>query len=217
MSGSITGRTEIRTHPDSRIGWAGSRHDNISTLTNPESNHIRNVWLHRHKVVGNNRHIKAVNSKTLNTLSATVDKPQSMFLSGSELELGKAGIRRALLGFIGELSAVEAHLAVDQVAVGKRGKWTGRRGHHSLDNLFVGLVIPVAEEDWSNVDIVCYLGWAVDDHRARKTGRVLGAIVRVVPRCAVKIRKELIGHTRSRSNRALVYGRNTVVPRGLLL
>ena len=121
MIGSITGRTKIRTHPNSRIWWAGSRHDNIGTLANPESNHVSNVWLDGHKVVGNNRHIKAVNSETLNTLSAAIDKPQSMLLSGLELELGKAGIRRALLGFVGELGAVEAHLAVDQVAVGKRG------------------------------------------------------------------------------------------------
>lgn len=57
----------------------------------------------------------------------------------------------------------------------------------------------------------------MDDHSSRETGRVLGAVMRVIPGCTIKIRKELIGHARSRSNGTLVNGRNAIVPRSSLL
>lgn len=57
----------------------------------------------------------------------------------------------------------------------------------------------------------------MDDHSSCETGRVLSAVMRVIPGCTIKIRKELIGHARSRSNRALVNSRNAIVPRSSLL
>lgn len=186
-------------------------------MTNTESDHIGGVWYDRYKIVGKYRHVVAVNSETLNSLSAAVDEPKSVSLPGVEFELGKAGIRRALLAFVRELGAVEAHLAVDQVAVREWGKRVRGRGHDFFDNLFVCLVIPIAEENWSDVVVILYLTWTVDDHSACDTGRVLSAIVRVIPRCAVNIRKEGIGHALSRGNRALGDSRNAVVPRSSLL
>lgn len=85
--GSIAFRTEIRAHPDGRVGWACSRHNDIGTLANTESDHIGSVWLHRNKIVGNDCHVKAINGETLNTFGAAVDKPKSVLLTRLELEL----------------------------------------------------------------------------------------------------------------------------------
>ena len=134
-----------------------------------------------------------------------------------ELELGKAGIRRALLGFVRKLRAGEAHLAVDQIAVRIRRKEVRGRGHDFLDNLFVRLMIPVAEHDRSDVVVIRCLAWAVDDHGSCDTSRVLSAVVGMVPRCSVNIREEGIGHASSRGNRALINSRNAIVPRRSLL
>ena len=91
--GGIARRTEIRAHPNGRVRWACSRHNDIGTLTNTESDHGGSVWLDRHKIVGNNRHVEAINSETLNAFGAAVDKPKSVLLAGLELELGKTGVR----------------------------------------------------------------------------------------------------------------------------
>ena len=92
MSG-VARRTEIGAHPNGRVGWACSRHNDIGTLTNTESDHRGRVWLDRHEIVGNNRHVEAINSETLNAFGAAVDKPKSVLLAGLELELGKTGVR----------------------------------------------------------------------------------------------------------------------------
>ena len=92
VMGGIAGRTEIRAHPNGRVGWACSRHNDIGTLTNTESDHVGSVWLNRHKIVGNNRHVEAINSEPLNTFSAGVDKPKPVLLAGLKLELGKTRV-----------------------------------------------------------------------------------------------------------------------------
>ena len=73
-------------------------------------------------------------------------------------------------------------------------------------------MVPIAEQDWSHINIIRCLSWTVDDHSSCETGRVLSTVMRVIPRCTVKVRKELVGHTRSRSDRALINSRNTIVP-----
>ena len=78
-------------------------------------------------------------------------------------------------------------------------------------------MIPIAEQDWSNVNIIRCLSWTVDDHRSCETGRVLCTVMGVIPRCTVKVCKEGIGHARSRSDRALINSRNAIVPRSSLL
>ena len=93
VMGGITRGTEIRPHPNGRVGWACSRHNDIGSLTNTESDHISNVWLNRHKIVCNDRHIEAINGETLDTFGTAVDEPESVLLAGVELELGKTGIR----------------------------------------------------------------------------------------------------------------------------
>ena len=118
--GGIAGWAEIGAHPDGRGGWTCSRYDDIGTLPDTKSDHLSNIWLNGHKVVSNDCHVKAINRETLNTLRAAVDKPESVLLAGLELEFRKAGIRCALLGFVLKLGAVEAHLAIDQVAVRER-------------------------------------------------------------------------------------------------
>ena len=57
----------------------------------------------------------------------------------------------------------------------------------------------------------------MDDHSSCETGRVLSSVMGVIPRCTVKVRKEGIGHTRPRSDRALIDSRNAIVPRTALL
>ena len=78
-------------------------------------------------------------------------------------------------------------------------------------------MIPIAEYDGSDVDVIFYLTWTVNNHSSCDTGRVLSAVVGVIPRCAVDIGKERIGHACSRGNRALIDSRNTIVPRSSLL
>ena len=92
MMRSIACRTEIRAHPNRRVGWAGSRHDNIATLTNTQSDHVSSIWLDRHKIVGNDCHIEPIDGETLNAFSTAVDKPESMLLAGLELEFRKTGV-----------------------------------------------------------------------------------------------------------------------------
>ena len=159
----------------------------------------------------------AINGETLNAFSAAVDEPKSVPLAGVKLEFGNAGIRCALLGFVRELSAIKAHLAINQVAIRKRRKRIRGRSHDFVDDLLVCLMIPVAEEDWSDVVLIRFLAWTVDDHSSSDTGRVLSAVVRVIPRCTINIRKKGIGHACSRGDRALIDSRNTVKPRASLL
>ncbi len=217
MIGGVTSRTEIRTHPDRRIGWACSRHDDIGTLTNTQSDHVCCIWNDGYEIISDNGHVEAINGETLNAFSAAVDEPEPVLLAGLELEFRKAGIRCALLSLVCELSTVEAHFAVDQIAVRERGTWIRRRGHDFLDDLFVRLVVPIAEHDWSNVNVICCLGWTVNDHRSCETGRVLSAIMGVIPRCTENIRKEGIGHACSWGDGALVDSRHAIVPRRSLL
>ena len=91
--GSIASRTEIGAHPDGRVGWTCSRHNDIGTLTNTESDHSGGVWLDGHKIVGNNCHVEAINRETLNAFGAAVDEPESVPLAGLELELRKTSVR----------------------------------------------------------------------------------------------------------------------------
>ena len=89
---SIIARAEIRTHPEGRVGCASSRHDDITTLTNSESDHVGSVGHNRHKIVGKNGHIMAINGEILDAFSAGIDKPKSVRLARMELKLGKTGI-----------------------------------------------------------------------------------------------------------------------------
>ena len=181
MMRSIASRTEVRTHPNRRVGWAGSRHDDIATLANTESDHVCSIWLDGHKIVGNDCHIEAINGETLNAFGAAVDEPKSVLLAGLKLEFSKTGVRGALLSFICEFCAIEAHLAVNQVRVRERTSRVRRRGHELLNDLFVWFVIPVAEHNRSNIDIICCLRGTVNDHSSCDTGRVLSAVVGVIP------------------------------------
>lgn len=194
MTGGIAGRTEIRTHPEGRVGCPSSLYKDISALTNTESDHVGVVWHDRHKIVGEDCHVVVINGETLDAFSAAVDEPESVRLAGLKFELGEAGIRRALLGFVGELRAVEAHLAIDQVAIRKRGKRIRRRGHDLVDDRFVWQMKPIAEHDRTYIDVIFHLTWTVDDHRSCDSGRVLSTVVGVPPRCAINVRKEGIGH-----------------------
>lgn len=169
-------------------------HEDIASLTNTKGDHIGGVWHDGHKIVRKDSHVVAIDGETLNAFSTMINEPKPVRLAGLELELGKTRIRCALLAFVGELGAVEAHLAVDQVAIGKRGKRVRGGSHDFLNKLFVRWVKPIAEHDWSDVDVVCDLTWAVDDHRSCDTSRVLSAVMGVIPRRAKDIRKEGIGH-----------------------
>ena len=113
VSRSRTVTTYVRTHPDRRVRCASRRHNDIGTLTNTKSDHIGRIRLHRHEIIGDDRHVEAVNGETLDSFSAIVDEPKSVLLAGVELELGKASIRCTLLSFVCELRAVKAHLSVD--------------------------------------------------------------------------------------------------------
>ena len=92
VSRSRTVTTYIRTHPNRRVRCASRGHNDIGTLTNTESDDVGRIWLDRHKVVGDNRHVETINGETLNGFSTVINEPKSMLLAGVELEFGKAGV-----------------------------------------------------------------------------------------------------------------------------
>lgn len=78
-------------------------------------------------------------------------------------------------------------------------------------------MVPIAEHDWADIDVVLDLRGTVDNHRSSKTSGILSAVVRMIPGCTIKIREERVGETFPRRNRALLNSWNTIEPGGLLL
>ena len=75
LIGKIAIGAEIGAHPVGGRRRSHGLHNDIATLTDAEGHDIGSVRLDRHKVVGNDCHIVAVDGEALNTLSAAVDEP----------------------------------------------------------------------------------------------------------------------------------------------
>lgn len=120
-----TSGTDIRTHPN-RIGrLSSSLNNDICSLTDANTQHIRLVGLDGHKVVCDDFHLHAVNGKALEALTADIHNAQKVFLPLAETKLGI--LRRfAICRFGGGIGAVAVvgHAAVDEVVVGEGlGRW----------------------------------------------------------------------------------------------
>lgn len=86
-------RSETRPN---RTRWAAAGlNDDIYALTDAESYQIRDIWLYRHKVVGDHCHVVSIDTKEQDTLASVVNETHEMLCPRPEPEFGKAGIRRA--------------------------------------------------------------------------------------------------------------------------
>ena len=122
-------------------------YNNITALTDTESDYTSGIWLNGDKIVCNDSEVVTVNGEFLHALSGCVDESQSILLARSEIKLGNTSIwcasERSVLAWV-------VHLAIDQVVV--------REGnvaiHGIINNAEIILVIPIREYDGSNVFIV---------------------------------------------------------------
>ena len=158
-----------------------------------------------------------INGEVYNALGAGVNDSQKMSLSGLETELRETSESRALmwLRVKRQQAAVVVHLAVDQSVVGFDDLLVGT--NVLLSKAVVILMVPIADHDGANIDIVISARRTVDDHWTESTTSVLSRVMRVVPARAVQISGESICEVVSRSNRALLDTRNTVVVRSIFL
>ena len=79
------------------------------------------------------------------------------------------------------------------------------------------LMIPVADEDRTGIDIVLGVLRAVNDEGAVQTTRILGRVVGVIPGGAIEIGLEAVGERSAWCDGTLLDGRHAVEPRGFLL
>lgn len=107
-----------------------------------------------------------------------------MLFSGVKLELGETSVRCARLASCNQ-GAVVVHLAIDEIVV---GEWWGTiRRHDLFDKLKILGMVPIAEQYWAEVIIVCDLGRTMNNHRSNETSRILSTVVRVIPRRSIDI------------------------------
>jgi len=143
----------------------------------------------------NDCHLVAINAELLYPLRTAIDQPQAVLLSRLECELGDTSIRRAVSGAI---RAWVIHLAVDEIVVRCGRKPTlGGWSHDLLNEIKVTGMIPIIQQDWAKIDVVSVRFGAVDDHWTKSTAHILGAVMAVVERRAVKVGLEAVRVGRS--------------------
>ena len=184
----VTDRAEIRTHPVDSGRGSNAFDDDIAALSNSQGYDVCSVRFDWYKIIRNNGHVVTVNGETLDTFGTAVDKPQAHLLSRMELEFGETGIGCTLLTICDE-RAIVVHLAVDEIVVREKRSACNCR-HDLFDNLKIFCMIPIAKQDRPEIIIIGNVRWTVDNHSASQTSSVLRAVVRVIPRCAIEIRKE---------------------------
>lgn len=139
-----TSSADIGTHPDRIFRLSSSLNNDVCSLTNADTQHVRLVGLDGHKVVGDDFHLHAVNGKALEALAADIHNAKQVFLSFAEPELGI--LRWFAIGRVGGrigTVAVVWHAAVDEVVVGE-GLGRGRgKSNNTFDNLLVVGMIPI--------------------------------------------------------------------------
>ena len=136
-------RTDVRSHPHGISGLTSGFDEDVGALTHAQGDHVGGVRPDRDEVVRNHSHLIPIDSESLQSLGASVDEPETVRLSGLELELGQTGVGGAL-GACWEGGAVEVAFTVDEVVirVWLRGRsWVV--GFLRLDNVEVGVMVPV--------------------------------------------------------------------------
>jgi len=123
-----------------------------------------------YKVIGNDSHVVAINTESLNALRSSIDQSQSVRLPSGELEFRDSSAIRAGSGIPSSHGGtIEVHLSVYEVVVGcwswvpTRLQWL----HNFLYNLKVLRMIIVSEEDWAKINIVFCIFRTVNDERPK--------------------------------------------------
>ena len=187
--------------------------NDVRSLADTQDDEVCLVWLYRNKVVGDHRHVVAINREKDDGFGCMVDQPQSVLLPSLELEVCKPSIGRASLpGLIARVVV----LAVDQHVV--RHRWamgiTSLRGVEDINEKVVIVVMePVRQHDRANIDIVAFAVRTIDDYWTRKPVDILGGIVAVPPRRTIQLRTEPVGEGLARCNRTLRNTRGAIIVR----
>jgi len=193
---------------------AGSLDENICSLTNTESDDIGLVGLNRNEIVGNDSELVTVQADLDSGSSTWVDEPQSVCLSSSEVEACKASIWDTRHGSVLARVAV---LSVDENVVESRHAGVRDWCKGLCDERLVVLVVPVADHDRTDVDIVVVVLRTVDDHWTSYTTAILRAVMRVPPRGAIKTCSPGVSKILSRCDRALRDTGDTIISLRVLL
>lgn len=80
----------------------------------PKGDHITLIRFNRYKVICNHNKFMIVDAKFLNGCTSRVDQSESISFTAYESELRKASV---VLAHANNSSAVEIHLAVDEIIV----------------------------------------------------------------------------------------------------
>lgn len=163
-------------HPETGARGLVGLDEDVGALTDTEGDDLGLVGADGDVVVGDDGHHVLVDGEALDAVRSRVHEAQAVDLAGLELELGVTGVGRAAsLVTLGHGGAVEDTLAVDQVVV--RGHLEVatlcRRLEHLLNNVLVVLVVPIAQHDGANVNVVKLSARTIEDHWANDTARVL--------------------------------------------
>lgn len=206
------GAAHVRSHEDSRVGCHVGFDYYIGALADTKGDHICLEWYDGHIVLCDDGHVVVVNREALQAFGACIDQPQAMSLAAGEFEFGYPGIGCTAGAARWDCAAVKVHLAVDEVVVGDSRRLT--HCNRLFDEVEVRRMVPVGQQYWSDVYIIeDVLMRTVDDHGAKETSCILGAIVGMIPRRAEEICLERIRERFAWSNGTLLHGRDTVEPR----
>lgn len=135
------GVADIGSHPHCISGLTGCFDKYIGSLANSKCDHVGVIRLDGYKVVGNDSHDVVINGKSLDCFSSSIDQPQSVGVSASELELGDPSVGRAR-DTDRSKGAVESHFPIDEIAVGEWWR-IETRSHNVFDDVKVVSVGPV--------------------------------------------------------------------------
>ena len=136
---------DVGAHPVAVSGLASAVDDDVGALADGEGKHVGFVGGNGHVVIGENPEVVVVDRELLDGAGTCVDETKSMGFAGCEVEFGVVcgGTRKT------RLRAREAHLAIDEVAVGKRksGSSLSDRVHQALHIGHVVVAIPLLQHD----------------------------------------------------------------------
>lgn len=108
-----------------------------------------------------------VDTESLQTLSSGVDQPEPVSFASGEGKLRDASIAVAGRGItLRHSRTIKVHLAVNEIVVGGGTRVTTlvQWRHDYFDRLIIRFVISISQEDWSEINVVICILWAVDDH-----------------------------------------------------
>jgi len=203
------GVTHLSAHPVAGTWGTGGLDNDVRSLTDSKVDERSAVWHNWLEIVGDDRHVVAINLVLDESISRWVDETNAVGLARLESELGNTCIWRALESGV---AAWEVVLAVDQDVVGQRSGAVHGLSEHGV----VILVVMIRQHDWSYILIIADVRWAVDDNWTESTASILSAVVRVVPGRTELVGTEAVSKTLLRSDWALLDRWNTVPERSLV-